>query len=176
MTEAALKSAASVVVGAILAVGMGLSVVPAQAGQKKEMTYVKTYSKSTSKSSFAIDDVPNHEVVQEVVLQKSKFSSKDFDPVEEWIHIQTDQIDGSGSHKGYYIEIHPGGEQTYGTFEGTHKTVVKDDGSWTSTWQGTYRYVGGTGKYKQIKGGGTYTGRASPQEPFYEEGRQTIEY
>jgi hypothetical protein len=176
MMEAVMKSATSAVVGAILAAVMALSVLPVHAGQKKEMSYVKTYSKSTSKSSFAIDDVPNHEVVQEVVLQKSKFSSPDFDPIEEWIHIQTDQIDGSGSHKGYYIEIHPGGEQTYGTFDGTHKTVVKENGSWASTWQGTYRYVGGTGKYKNIQGGGTYKGRASPQEPFYEEGRQTVEY
>jgi hypothetical protein len=174
--EAVMKSTASAVLGAILAAGLALSPVAAQAAQKKEVTYVKTYSKSISKSSFAIDDVPNHEVVQEVLLQKSKYSTPDFDPGEEWIHIQTDQTGGSGSHKGYYIEIHAGGEQTYGTFEGTHETVVKDDGSWSSTWQGTYRYVGGTGKYKNIKGGGTYKGRASPQEPFHEEGRQTIEY
>jgi hypothetical protein len=152
--EAVMKSTASAVLGAILAAGLALSPVAAQAAQKKEVTYVKTYSKSISKSSFAIDDVPNHEVVQEVLLQKSKYSTPDFDPGEEWIHIQTDQTGGSGSHKGYYIEIHAGGEQTYGT----------------------YRYVGGTGKYKNIKGGGTYKGRASPQEPFHEEGRQTIEY
>jgi hypothetical protein len=171
-----MKLTASTALCAILAAGMAFSGGSTQAAQKKEISYIKTYSKSISKSSFAIDNVPNHEVVQELILQKSRFSSPDFAPEEEWIHLQTDQTDGTGSHRGYYIEIHPGGEQTYGTFDGTHKTVAKDDGSWSSTWEGTYRYVGGTGKYKNIKGGGTYRGRASPKEPFYEEGRQTIEY
>ena len=161
-----MKSRAAAVLGVMLAVGLAYPSLSLQAAQKKEVTYVKTYSKTISKSSFAIDDMPNHEVVQEVLLQKSKFSSPDFEPVEEWIHIQTDQTDGTGSHKGYYIEIHSGGEQTYGTFDGKHKTVVKDDGSWASTWEGTYRYVGETGKYKSIKGAGTYQGRASPKEPL----------
>ena len=171
-----MKSLTSAVLGVIVALALGSFSFMSQAAEKKELSYVKTYSKSISKSSFAIDDVPNHEVMQEILLQQSKFSSADFKPIEEWIHIQTDQTDGTGSHKGYYILIHQGGEQTYGTFEGRHKTVAKDDGSWASTWEGTYRYVGGTGKYKNIKGAGTYKGRASPKEPFYEEGRETIEY
>ena len=169
-------SRSAALLAVITALALGCSAQIGQAAEKKEVTYVKTSSKSVSKSSFMIDDVPNHEVVQEVLLQYSKFSSPGFKPVEEWIHIQTDQIDGTGSHRGYYIEVHESGEQTYGTFDGRHKTVVKEDGSWASTWEGTYRYVGGTGKYKNIKGGGTYQGRASPKEPFYEEGRQTIEY
>jgi len=171
-----MKARPSAVLGVIVAVALASFGFSGQAAEKKELSYVKTYSKSISKSSFSIDDVPNHEVVQEVLLQQSKFSSPDFKPTEEWIHIQTDQTDGTGTHKGYYIMFHQGGEQTYGTFDGRHKTVTKDDGSWASTWEGTYRYVGGTGKYKNIKGSGTYKGRASPKEPFYEEGRETIEY
>lgn len=171
-----MKSRSKVMLGAILAMALGSVGGLVQAAEKKEITYIKTESRSVSKSAFAIADVPNHEIVQEILLQNSKFSSADFQPTEEWIHIQTDQTDATGSHRGYYIELHKGGEQTYGSFDGRHKTVVKDDGSWASTWEGTYRYVGGTGKYKNIKGGGTYKGRASPKEPFYEEGRQTIEY
>lgn len=171
-----MKSRTSAVLGVIVGVALGSLGLSVQAAEKKELTYVKTESRSVSKSAFAINDVPNHEVVQEILLQNSKFSSPDFKPVEEWIHIQTDQTDGTGSHKGYYIMFHRGGDQTYGTFEGTHKTVAKDDGSWATTWEGTYRYVGGTGKYKNIKGAGTYKGRASPKEAFYEEGREQIEY
>lgn len=171
-----MKSRTATLLALIAAAALGCWGLPGHAAQKLELTYVKTYSKSISKSSFAIDDMPNHEVVQEILLQRSKFSNPTFQPAEEWIHIQTDQADGTGSHKGYYVLVHEGGEQAYGTFEGKHKTVTKDDGSWASTWEGTYRYVGGSGKYKNIKGSGTYKGRASPKEPFYEEGRETIEY
>ena len=171
-----MKSGKLAVLGIFAAAAFWSFSATSHAAEKKEMTYVKTYSKSVSKSTFAIDDVPNHEVMQEVLLQQSKYSNADFKPVEEWIHIHTDQTEGSGSHKGYFILILQGGEQTYGTFDGKHKTVTKDDGSWASTWEGTYRYIAGTGKYKNIKGTGTYRGRASPKEPFYEEGRETIEY
>jgi len=171
-----MKFRTSAVLGAIVAATLGFFGPLGHTAEEKDLSYVKTYSKSISKSTFSIDDVPNHEVVQEILLQQSKFSGSDFKPIEEWIHIQTDQTDGTGTHKGYYIMFHQGGEQTYGTFDGRHKTVTKADGSWESTWEGTYRYVGGTGKYKNIKGAGTYNGRASPKEPFYEEGRETIEY
>jgi hypothetical protein len=166
----------TVLLSMLLAAGLALSGPSAHAGEKKEITYVKTYSQSFSKSTFTIGDVPNHEITQEVMRHVSKFSDPDFGPEEEWIHSQSDQIDGTGTHRGYYIQTHKGGEQTYGTFEGTHKTVAKEDGSWATTWEGKYRYVGGTGKYKNIKGTGTYKGRASPKEPIYEEGRETIEY
>jgi hypothetical protein len=171
-----MKSNTFAVLSVIVAVALGAHAATGGAAEKKELTYVKTYSKSISKSSFNIDDVPNHEVMQEVLLQQSKYSGSDFKPVEEWIHVQTDQTDGSGSHKGNFFLILQGGDQTYGTFDGKHKTVVQKDGAWASTWEGTYRYLGGTGKYKNIKGAGTYKGRASPKEPFYEEGRETIEF
>src|SRR5262249_24336637 len=172
--ETTMKFGTSALLGVILAVTLGSVGLISHAAEKKDLTYVKTYSKSISKSSFAIEDVPNHEIVQELLAQHSKFSGADFQPIEEWIHIQSDQTDGTGTHKGYYIFIFPGGEQGYGTFDGKHKTVTKDDGSWASTWEGTYRYLGGTGKYKNIKGNGAYKGRASPKEPFFEEGRETI--
>jgi hypothetical protein len=149
--------------------------VPAYA-EKREQTYVKTASRSVQKSAMMLTESPAHEVSQEVLLQTSKYANPDFQLAEEWIYIHTDQIDGSGKHSGYYTYVHKDGEQTYGTFEGTHKTVTKEDGSWLSTWNGTYRYLGGTGKYKNIKGTGTYKGKWGAKEPYYEEGREQIEY
>lgn len=159
-----------------LAMALGSLSFCVQAAEKKELTYVKTYAKTVSKSSFMVEDAPNHEILQEVKLHQSRYSSPDFKPVEEWIHVQTDQTDGSGSHKGYFLWVFEGGDQAYGMFDGRHKTLNQADGAWSSTWEGTYRYLGGSGKYKHIRGAGTYKGRASPKEPFYEEGRETIEY
>jgi hypothetical protein len=32
-----------------------------------------------------------------------------------------------------------------------------------STWEGTYKIIGGTGKFKNIKGSGTYRGKATAE-------------
>jgi hypothetical protein len=49
--------------------------------------------------------------------------------------------------------------------EGTVKTTFKEDGSWeATTWEGTYEVTGGTGKLKNIKGSGTYRGKATAAE------------
>ena len=165
----------SMLAGIIAAVVMGSIGLSAHA-EKRDQTYVKTGNRSISKSAIALTESPNHEISQEVLLQNSKYSSPDFQVTEEWIYIQSDQIDGTGTHKGYYTYVLKGGEQTYGTFEGSHKTVAKEDGSWLTTWDGTYKYLGGTGKYKNIKGTGTYKGKVGSKEPFHEEGRDQIEY
>jgi hypothetical protein len=149
--------------------------VPAQA-EKKELTYVKTGNRSLSKSAITLSESPNHEVSQELLLQTSKYNDAEFSPTEEWIYIHTDAVDGTGTHKGYYFFTHKNGDQTYGDFEGRQKTVANQDGSWVSTWEGTYRYLGGTGKYRSIKGSGTYEGKVGSKEPFKETGRERIEY
>lgn len=170
-----MQSRTLAVLGVSAAMVLGSFSLAGQAAEKKELTYVKTYSKSISKSSFMIEDVPNHEVMQEIKLHQLRYSGTDFKPVEEWVHVQSDQTDGSGTHKGYFFFVLEGGDQAYGTFDGRHKTLTQGD-AWSSSWEGSYRYLGGTGKYKHIKGAGTYKGRASPKEPFYEEGREVIEY
>jgi hypothetical protein len=45
----------------------------------------------------------------------------------------------------------------------TRNTTVKEDGSWERTWEGTFKLTGGTGKFKNIKGGGTYRGKATAE-------------
>jgi hypothetical protein len=154
---------------------LGFSSLSAQA-EKREQTSVKTNQRSVAKSTVTIGDVPNHEVLQETLISSIKYSNPDFKVNEEWVFSQTDQVDGSGTHRCYWIDFHQGGEQTYGTCEGAHKTVAKEDGSWLSTWEGKYRYQGGTGKFKNIKGAGTYKGKVGSKEPFIEEAREQVEY
>lgn len=160
---------------AALTMALCVSTFSAQA-EKREQTSTKTNQRSLAKSTVTISDVPNHEVFQETLISSIKYSNPDFKVNEEWVYSQTDQVDGSGTHRCYWIDFHQGGEQTYGTCEGNHKTVAKDDGSWLSTWEGKYRYVGGTGKYKNIKGAGTYKGKVGSKEAFVEEAREQIEY
>ena len=42
--------------------------------------------------------------------------------------------------------------------------MFKEDGSWEgATFEGTWKFNGGTGKFKNVKGGGTYRGKATPE-------------
>jgi hypothetical protein len=58
--------------------------------------------------------------------------------------------------------------QTTGHTKERKKQRSKKDGSWKTTWEGTWKVTGGTGKFKNIKGGGTYRGKATAQEALTE--------
>jgi hypothetical protein len=150
----------------------------ADAAEKREQSYVKTNFRTLYKTVLPVGDVPNHEIVIEASAGDIKFSPNlDFKIKEEWVYIQSDLIDGSGTQSGYYYDTHEDGSHTYGTFKGTIKTTSKADGSWEAIWECTYEYRGGSGKYKNIKGSGKCKGKASTQDPIgREEGRETLEY
>jgi hypothetical protein len=146
------------------------------AAEKREQTYVKTGSFTAAKTTIPIGDVPGHELVQETSKWNIKYSDPSFKTKEEWDYVDSDLVDGNGKQTGYFVDIHEDGSTSYGNFEGTMTTKVQNDGAWESTWEGTYKYVGGSGKYKNIKGSGTYKGRMSSKEAAREEGKETVEY
>ena len=163
--------------GILVAVAIALCSVAAEvAAEKIEQTSVKTNPRIVSRNAVTLVDVPNHEVGQEVQLSDIKFSNPAFKVKEEWVYNQFNFVGGSGPHRGMWVDWHEDGAQTFGTFEGAQKTVVNSDSSWTASWEGTYKYTGGTGKFKNIKGSGTYKGKASSSGDFSEDGKETVEY
>lgn len=80
---------------------------------------------------------------------------------------------GNGNHRGYEILIFKSGERAFSTYEGTHKVVTKSDGDWEVIYQGTQAISGGTGKYKDLKAKGTYTGRITAVS-FHEENKWNL--
>ena len=65
-----------------------------------------------------------------------------------------DLIAGSGPQSGYFVNDHPEGDRDFGTFEG--RIVTSGD---EVTIEGTWKFTGGTGRFKGLRGGGTYKGR-----------------
>jgi hypothetical protein len=114
-------------------------------------------------------DDPKHELVALMIHRETTTSSDpDHNETELIVYDQSDQVEGTGTHRGYYRRLFKNGDTDYGPTEGTQKTTVKEDGSWETTWEGTWKVTGGTGKFKNIKGGGTYRGKATAQEAFTE--------
>ena len=109
-------------------------------------------------------DDPKHElVVLEIRRDTTTSPDPDWNDTEQVVYLQADEVAGTGTHRGYYRRLHKNGDIDYGPFEGTHKTTVKEDGSWEATWEGTWKANGGTGKFKNCKGGGTYRGKATAE-------------
>jgi hypothetical protein len=77
-------------------------------------------------------------------------------------------IGPGGQHRGYFAIKHPNGDTTFTAYEGANKITPKAGGPPDNTFEGKWQYVGGTGKFEGISGGGTYKGMATPTGPTYE--------
>jgi hypothetical protein len=113
-------------------------------------------------------DNPGHQMI--VVSRTDVFSSADAD----WNDVQAklsgfaDFTAGTGPHSGYFANTHLGGAQTFVAYQGMTRGTTKPDGSWLGIDDGTFRFVGGTGKFLGITGGGTYKGRETATSVEYE--------
>ena len=131
---------------------------------KKKITGTNKHGPPISRTVVSLEDDPKHElVVLEISRLTTTSSDPDWNETEQIDYAQADQVAGTGTNRGYFRHLHKNGDINYGSWEGTHKTTVKEDGSWEATWEGTWKATGGTGKFKNIKGGGTYRGKATAQ-------------
>jgi hypothetical protein len=152
------------VIAAFVVVSLSFS---AQAGEKKKITGT---DKSVPPISRTVvppgpGDNPKHELVVLAIYRATTTSpDPDFDGTEVITYEQADDVAGTGPARGYYRRVHKNGDIDYGTFENTHKTSFKEDGSWLeTTWEGTWKATGGTGKWKNTKGNGTFRGKATAE-------------
>jgi hypothetical protein len=148
------------VIAAFVVVSLSFS---AQAAEKKKVMGTNKIGPPISRTVVSPGDDPKHELVLYIRRDTTTSSDPDWNETEVMIYEQDDHVAGTGTHRGYFRRLHKNGETTYGSFEGTHKTTVKEDGSLETTWEGTWKVTGGTGKFKNIKGGGTYRGKATAE-------------
>ena len=102
-------------------------------------------------------------------------SDPDFGTTDCLQYGQNDSVAGNGTHRGYNICKYKNGDKTYTKWNGTHKVTVKEGGAWEMNYEGKVQYTGGTGKFKNIKGGGVYKGTATAKGGT-EEGEMEVEY
>jgi hypothetical protein len=152
----------------------------AQAAEKKKIMGHNKHEPPISQTLVPLGpgDDPKHELV---VLKIGRHTTTSPDPdwngTEQIIYEQDDDVAGTGTHRAYYVRLHKNGDTEYGTYEGTHKTTNKEDGSWLeTTWEGTWKAIGGTGKFKNIKGSGTYRGKATAAEGAITDFEGEVEY
>lgn len=69
----------------------------------------------------------------------------------------SDLVKGNGTHQGY-VTFSKGNDTVIAKWKGNIATTVTADTVSNTTFEGTFTYVHGTGKYANIKGDGTYKG------------------
>ena len=96
----------------------------------------------TNQSAMPLSDQDNHEMG----IAEVSGTQKSADPLWNNANITywgvTDLLDGQGSQRGYYNNVHSDKGRDWGTFEG--KVTTADD---ATTVEGIWKYGGGDGKY-----------------------------
>jgi hypothetical protein len=91
---------------------------------------------------------------------KHKASDANWDGVKVSNWVTADLVGGNGEQRGYFKNEHPNGDVDYGTFEA--KVTMSDTGP---TMTGTWRSIGGTGKFAKITAEGVLDAKmTSPTE------------
>ena len=143
------------------------------AGEKQKITYAKNARQMFAETKINPGGAPGRELAQMIYLD-SMATASGWDVLEERGINQDDQIDGSGKHKGVAVDIMKNGDTLFQVYAGTHKTTVKEGGAWEVNYQGTMEFKGGTGRYKNAKGKGTYKGKITA-DSFMETGDGELE-
>jgi hypothetical protein len=161
------------VIAAFVVVSLSFS---AQAAEKKKIMGTDKLGQPSDRTAVYPGDDPNHELVLYTRRDTTTSSDPDWNETEVMIYGQDDQVvPGTGTHRGYSRRLFKNGE-IYGSFEGMHKITFKEDGSRETTWEGTWKVTGGTGEFKNIKGSGTYRGKAASREGASTEWEGEVEY
>jgi hypothetical protein len=132
------------------------------AAEKKKLTWYHTGRTTISEAKMKPD--MGNELVQGVYSDPIKSESADFDMIEARPHNQDENFsDGRGRHRGTEVNYFKNGDTTVNNYEGTHRLTTKPDGYWEVNYEGRFTFVGGTGRFQNIKGGGVYKGKITPE-------------
>lgn len=109
-----------------------------------------------SQAAIALSDQSNHE------LSIAEIGGTQKSPDAKWNNAAfvywgiTDLVEGKGSQRGYFVNVHVDGDRDWGTFEGKAATSGAE-----VTVEGTWQFTGGSGKFKGLTGKGTFKTRTT---------------
>jgi hypothetical protein len=107
--------------------------------------------KITKQTTLPLTDQPNHQLG----IGEVNGTQTSTDPL--WNNSKltywgvTDVIDGKGTQRGYFNNIHADGGRDFGTYEAQ---VTATGGRMTV--EGTYKITGGEGQFRNVTGGGRF--------------------
>jgi hypothetical protein len=139
-------------------VGLTLSGMSYGLAQDKQKYFFKTPSgiaKYTQQHLIDIGDVPGHQIRIYELHSKFGTDAPMYDGVkvvEAWTRASSDYTNGSGRNSGYAVSLLANGDKIFSVIDVISQTKVGPDGARKTIFTTVSRLVGGTGKFKGIRG------------------------
>lgn len=149
--------------GAAIAFTVSAAMSPAQGAENKLIGGDYKLGPFLSMNTVTPVDKSDHVLVQFVRSDRMTSGNPDFN-FDCTLSEQDDQTAAGGKHHGISNCLHKSGDRVYYSFEGTHKVATEQGGSWKANFEGTMRWLGGTGKFQKLTGTGSYKGSITPEE------------
>jgi hypothetical protein len=89
-------------------------------------------------------------------------NNPDWDGIVETSPQQALTVAGDGKDLGHIVFHYKNGDESWGWYSGSYKVVDKGDGKWEIPFSGEKYFLGGTGKFANIKGTLKYKGTVTP--------------
>ena len=129
----------------------------AQAQEKHHVSYQAPAENTKYLQQYVIDagDVKGHQVrIYEIkkTYPKEAFVLNGVNVVEEWIRGYSDYVDGNGRNWGYSTYQLENGDKVFTRYEGNSHTLIASDGAKKGSGISTGVLIGGTGKFRTIRG------------------------
>ena len=122
--------------------------------QEKIKIKGKRFGTFESKASIKVDDTEGHTLGVGI--------SKGVDVITSSIFISrstSDFVKGNGTHQGYTKTIDKDGDASFSKFQGRVSTKMSPKGTPLVSFEGTWSFTKGTGKWKNVQGNGTCKGK-----------------
>jgi hypothetical protein len=114
-------------------------------------------------------DDPKHEVSLIRRVYTDTCSNPAFGTLQvETINFSDYFLGGTGMQMGYRVASHSSGDQIFCAYEGKTQVERGQDKKVKYSFSGKWWFIGGTGRFKGITGGGTYTGSSTTEGVVYE--------
>jgi len=136
----------------LLAVSVVIFLSTSVHAEKMKITGKNKTMRIISQTTGDPGDKDGHMLMQTVTLSQTTSSDENWNDTRMLDIQQADQMGETGTHTGYGYHLHKGGDRTFFKYWGTQKSTGAEMSN-----EGKYEWTGGTGKFQNIKGGGTYT-------------------
>jgi hypothetical protein len=144
----------------LLSAAVALS-YPAHAEKRKVSGSAREVAEPTRTTPWAREN-PKRDIAQRVAVFLWTSSNADWDGIVETSPQQALTVAGDGKDLGHIVFHYKNGDESWGWYSGSYKFVTKSDGSWEIPFPGEKYFLGGTGKFANIKGTLKYKGTVTP--------------
>ena len=150
MTKLACRSRA-VLIFAILVSLLSLALSEDASAEGKKISGTAKFGPTLSQTTLLPGDVPQHQVALVTRLQSWNSADPDWNNVQVTNFVFSDYTAGTGAHRGYNANVHPGGHRTFFGFEGKTTRTTNPDGSWESKSRGSRGSQGVPGNFRGLQ-------------------------